>query len=107
MSGYEVKNALTDFILCGDIEAMMPDQIFDGFGQHSYLGYVEEKRDDIMLYLDKNTENLDRAIKEDDTLGFKTSLLRLLLYAKRPYVTDVANKLNAAAGKAAAPAVVK
>ncbi|HPG60283.1 MAG TPA: hypothetical protein PKW98_20895, partial [Candidatus Wallbacteria bacterium] len=107
MSGYEVKNALTDFILCGDIEAMMPDQIFDGFGQHSYLGYVEEKRDDIMLYLDKNTENLDRAIKEDDTLGFKTSLLRLLLYAKRPYVTDVANKMNAAAGKAAAPAVVK
>jgi len=97
MSGYEVKNALTDFILCGDIEAMMPDQIFDGFGQHSYLGYVEEKRDDIMLYLDKNTENLDRAIKEDDTLGFKTSLLRLLLYAKRPYVTDVANKMNAAA----------
>lgn len=97
MAGYNIKNAVNDFVLCGDIEAMMPDQIFDGFGQHSYLGYVEEKRDDIMLYLDRNTENLDRAIKEDDSLGFKTSILRLLLYAKRPYVTEIAKKLTAAA----------
>ncbi len=93
MAGYNLENAVNDFILCGDIEAMMPDQIFDGFGQHSYLGYIEEKRDDIMLYLDRSTENLDRAIKEDDTLGFKTSILRLLLHAKRPYVTEVAKKL--------------
>lgn len=94
MAGYNMKNAMNEFVLCGDIEAMMPDQIFDGFGQHSYLGLVEEKRDDIMLYLDKTVENLDRAIKEDDTLGFKTSILRMLLYAKRPYVSELAKKLS-------------
>lgn len=100
MAGASPKNAINDFVLCGDIEAMMPDQIFDGFGQHSYLGLVEEKRDDIMLYLDKTVENLDRAIKEDDTLGFRTSLLRLLLYTKRPYASELAGKLQAAGSRA-------
>ncbi len=95
MAGRDPQNAANDFILCGDIEAMMPDQIFDGFGQHSFLGFIEEKRDDIMLYLDRSTENLDRAIKEDDTLGFKTSLLRLLLYSRRPYLSKIAAKFSA------------
>jgi len=94
MAGSSVKTAPRDFVLCGDIEAMMPDQVFDGFGQHSYLGFIEEKRDDIMLYLDRSVENLDRAIKEDDTLGTKTSIIRLLTYARRPYAASAASKLG-------------
>jgi|GEM_PF-3830343 len=94
MAGYNQSAGVNDFILCGDIEAMMPDQIFDGFGQHSYLGYVEEKRDDIMLYLSRSVENLDRALKEDDTLGAAASIKRLLLYTKRPYLTRVAELLD-------------
>ncbi|HNY13031.1 MAG TPA: hypothetical protein PKK26_15700 [Candidatus Wallbacteria bacterium] len=94
MAGSSVRTAARDFVLCGDIEAMMPDQVFDGYGQHSYLGFIEEKRDDIMLYLDRSIENLDRAIKEDDTLGTKTSIIRLLVAAKRPYAASIAIKLG-------------
>ena len=94
MAGNNLKSAREDFVLCGDIEAMMPDQIFDGFGQHSYLGYVEEKRDDIMLYLDRSVENLDRAIKEDDTIGNKHSIARLLNAASRKYADTAVRKLN-------------
>ncbi|MEZ7890284.1 MAG: hypothetical protein QMC67_00920 [Candidatus Wallbacteria bacterium] len=94
MAGSNVSTAAADFILCGDIEVMMPDQIFDGFGQHSYLGYVEEKRDDIMLYLDRSVENLDRTIKEDDTLGSKKSIVRLLKAASRKYSPEIAAKFE-------------
>lgn len=94
MAGCDARTAKRDFVLAGDVEAMMPDQVFDGFGVHSYLGYIEEKRDDIMLYLDRSVENLDRALKEDDTLGTKRSIVRLLLAAKRPYASGTAVRLG-------------
>jgi len=104
MAGSNLKTALADFILCGDIEAMMPDQIFDGFGQHSYLGYIEEKRDDIMFYLDRSVENLDRAIKEEDTIGTARSIARLLASARRPYAEKARAKLGVSADDVRNPA---
>ena len=93
----DVKKGLAYFNLCAYIESMLPDQINRGFGKHSYLGYINDQRSDIMLFKELTIENMSRALTQESTLVAKDDLVKALIAAKRPYAEQVATAYGNAA----------
>jgi hypothetical protein len=83
------------FKLCAYVESLMPDQIHRGNGEHSLLGYVNDQRSDILLFIDPCVENMSRALTQESTLAAKYDIIKLLNATKRPYTRDLAKLYHA------------
>ncbi len=94
MGGYATDSTerYKDFVRCSWIEATMPDQINRGFGKHSYIGWVKDARANIIVYNDRQPENLSRVITEESPLTATEDIYKLLKEAKRTYANEYAIK---------------
>ncbi|MEK6884802.1 MAG: hypothetical protein AABY22_34540 [Nanoarchaeota archaeon] len=84
------------FELCSYIESMIPDQIHRGFGKHSFLGFINEQRSDMMLYRDLSIGNMSRSLTEEATFVAKYDIIRVLNASRRPYAEELARKYGIA-----------
>jgi len=92
----DFKKGMEYFKLCGYIESMLPDQVNRGFGKHSFLGYINQQRSDIMLFKDLTIENMSRALTQESTLVAKFDIVKTLIAAKRPYTLQMAETFGIA-----------
>ncbi|MGA1869947.1 MAG: hypothetical protein ACMUJM_15545 [bacterium] len=88
----DMEKGLEYFKLCGYVESLMPDQINRGFGKHSMLGYINQQRSDIMLYLDLKIENMSRVLTQESTLVAKYDIVKVLQASQRSYAREVSQK---------------
>jgi hypothetical protein len=86
----DLQKGLEYFNLCEYIESLMPDQINRGYGKHSFLGYINEHRSDIMLFKHLTVENMSRSLTKESTLVARDDIVKALIAAKRPYAQQVA-----------------
>jgi hypothetical protein len=86
----DLQKGMDYFKLCAYIESMMPDQVNRGFGKHSYLGYINDQRSDIMLFKNLTIEEMSRALTQESTLVARYDIVKALIAAKRPYAQQVA-----------------
>lgn len=92
----DFEQGIAYFNLCGYVESMMPDQQNRGFGKHSFLGYINQHRSDIMLFRDLTVENMSRALTQESTLVAKYDIIKAVIAAKRPYAQQLAEAYNIA-----------
>jgi hypothetical protein len=92
----DFEQGIAYFNLCGYVESMMPDQQNRGFGKHSFLGYINQHRSDIMLFRDLTVENMSRALTQESTLIAKYDIVKAVIAAKRPYAQQLAEAYNIA-----------
>lgn len=92
----DLEQGIAYFNLCGYLESMLPDQSNRGFGKHSFLGYINQHRSDIMLFRDLTIENMSRALTQESTLVAKYDIVKAMIAAKRPYVQQLAEAYNLA-----------
>ena len=88
--GNDFKRGMEFFKLCGYLESMLPDQVNHGFGRHSFLGYINAQRSDIMLFKDLTIENMSRVLTQESTLVAKYDIVKALAAARRPYAKELA-----------------
>ncbi|GAK57278.1 hypothetical protein U27_04243 [Candidatus Vecturithrix granuli] len=92
----DLEQGMAYFNLCGYVESMLPDQLNRGFGKHSFLGYINQHRSDIMLFRDLTIENMSRALTQESTLVAKYDIVKAMIAAKRPYAQQLAEAYNLA-----------
>ena len=90
----DLKRGMDYLRFCAYVESTMPDQIHRGFGRHSFLGFINDERSDIILYSDLSVGNMSRALTQESTLVARYDIVRLLIAAKRPYAQQLAEDLG-------------
>ncbi|MFH1589188.1 MAG: hypothetical protein ABIB43_01330, partial [archaeon] len=65
------------FLLCGAIESLLPDQVNKGY-EDSKLGYIAEVRDDIILYENRTFANMNRSLTEENSMVAKEDIYKIL-----------------------------
>jgi len=85
MAGSDWATRESDFYLCNTIESFMANEINRGFGKHSYLGWINEQRSNILLSEARTVPNLGRALSPESSIVSKHDIIALLRAAGRTY----------------------
>ncbi len=86
MRGSDEKTAHQDFYLCNAFESFLLNEANRGYGKHSYLGYVNTQRSNILLLEMRTVPNLGRALTVESAIVAEHDMYNLLRAAGRDYV---------------------
>ncbi len=86
MRGSDEATAHQDFYLCNAFESFLLNETNRGYGKHSYLGYVNTQRSNILLLETRTVPNLSRAMTIESAIVAEQDMVNLLRAAGRDYV---------------------